>query len=489
MTSPESGSALFVGGWWAAAGAVTAAVVVASAGIAYQFPSLFWVLPALLLGAAALFTWTGGRHLRVHPLLPLLCVLVLAGIALQRSDGIQPAEVLFAAYYLPYLGLWYGSRILIYREPLVWQSRDWGIVLFLVTVQAQAVMGFAQGAQVSNIQSDWLAFSMMWFYFPIREMVSRYQVGHIVVLVGIVFIAFAALYRNLMVTQTTIAAASYAWEVARVRVTANELGMTSGALVCAALAVLSKTRRGFVIGGAAFALLTVGVILTQWRAYYVTLGIGILVLAAVSGKRGRRRVGVLILIGAVVGGALLFALLGDGVVLLFYGVLDRILSIGTATRVDESLLNRFVETEAAMNLIYQSPIVGYGLGSTFEFMDVIVNRTWVKHYAHNGYVSLWFKLGGIGLLGLLWFWGRTVWDGWCAVRHRMREQPFAAREALVAAWSMLIGLIPSFAVSAPFVTSDTALGFTLVAGLVAGLHDRLVGSPAKGAAYGATLTA
>jgi O-antigen ligase len=200
----------------------------------------------------------------------------------------------------------------------------------------------------------------------------------------------------------------------------------------------------------------------------------LVLLAMVSGAKGRRRVGVLTLAGTVVGSAAVYAVLGDGILLLFYGVLDRILSIGTATAVDESVINRFVEARMALQRVWESPIMGHGVGATFGFMDIITDRTWTKTYVHNGYISLWFKLGIVGLGSFLWLWLRTIWDGLKVVRDP-HHPPGAERALFVACWCMLVGLLPSFAVSAPLVTSDTTIGFTLLLGVVGGLYDRRVG--------------
>lgn len=444
-------------------------------GIAYAAPSGSWVLPVLLLAVAGALAWAGAGVVRWQPLLPLGGALVLAGIALQRSLGIQVEEVVFAGYYLSYLLGWYTLRLLVYHEPLVWSGRDWGMAAFLIIVQVQTLWGLLSGAPLAHVQSDWQSFSMFLFYFPIREVVVRYDKGASLICFSVLFIGFVAFYRNVIETQTTIAAASYAWEIARVRVTANEFGMTAGAILSASLAVTALTKLRFGLYGLGFALLSVGVVLTQWRAYYVTLALSLALLSMTTTRQGRRRLVALGGIGTVLGLAALFLVLGDGLLLLLYGVLDRILSIGTAGQVDESLVNRFVETRAALDYVYRSPVIGYGLGSNFGFMDIIENITWIKNYAHNGYVSIWFKLGGVGLASLLWVWGAVLRDGWMLLRSG-RPIPPAPRALCAASWCMLIGLIPSFAVSAPFVTSDTSLGFVLLAAGVAGVHDRYLAS-------------
>lgn len=456
---------------WGLAGATTVLVAVAAGAVAYETPALFWMAPLVLFAGLVVSVGWSRVPAGLHPFLPLGAALVLAGVALQRTDGIQLEEILFAAYYLPFLVGWYVLRIAVYREPLVWTARDWGVLAFLVAIHVHIGIGVLNGARPEDIQGDWLALSMMAFYFPVREVCARYPGGTRLMVAGFLFLALIALVRNLLATRETITTAAYAWEVARVRVTANEIAMTAGAVVCASLAADARRRSHLLMASVGFAALTVGVVLTQWRAYYVTLAIAVLLLVVMSDRSGRRRLFGLVLAGGALGAALLYLVLGDGLTLLALGVLDRLLSIGTATETDVSLINRFAETDAALAYILRNPVLGYGLGTTFGFFDMITDRTLVKPYAHNGYVSLWFKLGIIGVGSVLWLWGRTLWDGWALVRNRVTMQPIE-RTANRAAWSMLVALIPSFAVSAPFTTSDTTLCFVLLVAVVGGLADR-----------------
>ena len=439
--------------------------------VAVALPEAAWAVPGflviLLAGALVLPSIPG----ITSPLLPLALVFVLAGLALQRSEGLQPTEILFAAFYLPYLAIWYALRLGVYPEPLARSSRDWAVLAFMLIVHASILLSAINHASPKLILNDWIAFSMFGFYFPVREVCVRYEHGVRLVFFGVLFLAFAALVRNMFATRSAIAVAAYAWEVARVRVTANEMTMTFGAILCASIVASSTRRWHILVASVGFALLAVGVILTQWRAFYVALALGVGMLGILSGSKGRRRLLTLVIAGVVLGSGMIYILFGNDIILASYGLLDRLLSIGTATSSDISLINRFRETQSVFRKIYKSPIIGYGIGSEFSFFDLTTMKTWTKPFAHNGYLTLWFKYGVIGLLSLLWLWIGSMLDAARVLISIETLRP-TDRFVLSATLSMLAALILPFAVSNPLTTSDTALCFTLLMGLAAGIHDR-----------------
>ena len=460
----QAGSSIALVGIGAAGAAVTVLVAAAT-------PEAVWAVPGLLVVLLAGALVLPSIPSITSPLLPLGLVFVLAGLALQRSDGLQPIEILFAAFYLPYLAVWYGLRLGVYPEPLARSSRDWAVVAFVVIVHTSILFSAINHASPKLILNDWIAFSMFGFYFPVREVCIRYENGVRLVFFGVLFLAFAALVRNMLATRSAIAVAAYAWEVARVRVTANEMTMTFGAILCASVVASSKRRWHILAASAGFALLSVGVILTQWRAFYVALALGVGMLGILSGSSGRGRLLTLVIAGGVLGSGMMYILFGNDIILAGYGILDRLLSIGTATSADVSLINRFYETRSVLARISESPIVGHGIGSEFSFFDLITMRTWTKPFAHNGYLTLWFKYGALGLISILWLWGSALSDAAQTLLSDASIRPLD-RPALRAALAMLVALLLPFAVSNPLTTSDTVLCFTLLTGLIAGIHDR-----------------
>ena len=391
--------------------------------------------------------------------------MVLAAFAIDRRAGLQPIEVLFAAYYFPYLLGWFALRWFVYGETIVRDARDAVLLLFPVYVTASLVLTAVNGGKLGDAQADWLVFTMLGFYFPARELYERHAKGPTLLAGTFLFLGGVSLVRNLFALREAVTSAEYAWQVARVRVTSNEILLFAAAILC--LAYIAKFRNGkmWIGSSVGFAVFAGGVVISQWRSYYIALAIGVLFVVLFAGRGGRGKVIGAGVVSAALSAILAYLIIGDGVMLLAFGLLDRVLSIGTATSADISLINRFAESSAAWDYIWQSPIVGHGIGVSFSFYDLIFDATWTKTFVHNGYLHLWFKFGIIGLTAFVYAWGRSIWDGWIALRRS--RSPHHAAIGLCAA-ATLVALAPTATVAAPFTTTDVLLCFALLMALASG---------------------
>ncbi|MDX1419147.1 MAG: O-antigen ligase family protein [Rubricoccaceae bacterium] len=424
-----------------------------------------WVLPAAIVAGGVV--WALSRV----PMGQLCGVLAFYAAAASQTEGIQVEEVVFAAYYLGFLAHWFAVHVWLRRERVVRSALDAVFVLLPLWATASLAMTALYGGPFGGALSDWINFSMLLFFFPVREAVERYRIGPWVVVSLALFIGAVAVVRNVFILQSAFSNAEYAWEIARGRAPMNELLMLVPALGCLTFAMRARRLTPWVLYAAGFGFFTLGVILTQWRSAYLDIAAGIGLLLLLGSWRERGRLALLLLLGAAAGGLLAYLLFRDLFTLLFLGILDRILSIGTATETDISLLNRFIEWERVWALIRANPIVGYGLGTEFGFYDAIFRGTWVKSFIHNGFLLLWFKLGLVGLGAIAYAWGRGTWEAFRAAR--MRALPFDERTLGLACGVVLLSLIPSTLVSTTFTTSDAQLVFTLLIGVAAGLAPRL----------------
>jgi O-antigen ligase len=427
-------------------------------------PELAPFLPVAILAGVVL--WVLSRV----PMGQLCGVLAFYAAAASYEEGIQPEEVVFAAYYLGFLAHWFTVRLWVRRERVVRSALDAVFLLLPLYATASITMTALFGGPFGGALSDWINFSMLLFYFPVREACERYPAGPWVVAGLALLLGGVVVVRNALFLQSAFADAEYAWEIARGRATMNEMLMLVPALGCLTFAVRARRLWRQVAFAAGFAFFTVGVILTQWRSAYLDIALGIGLLMLLGSWRERGRLAALLLVGTAVGGFLAYLLFRDLFMLMLLGVVDRILSIGTATEMDISLLNRFIEWEVAWGLIKANPIVGYGIGTEFGFYDAIFSATWVKSFIHNGFLLLWFKLGLVGLVAVLWMWSRGAW---IAFRESRSEAlPFSERTLALACGVVLVSLIPSTLVSTTFTTSDSQVTFMLLIGVAVGLTGR-----------------
>lgn len=407
---------------------------------------------------------------RSSPLAPLAVAFGLFGFASSYQAGIQPVEILFALYGYSYLGVWFGLRMWAYRERILSDLRDAVFALLPAYVVVAFVLTAVNRGSMMGAVSDAMNFSMLLYYFPVREVVARYKSGPRMVALALGYLGAVAIVRNALLLQSAFSSAEYAWQVTGSRAVANEMLLLVPAVGALAMAVHERGwLRPLVLTGVSV-IFAIGVILTQWRAYYVDLAVGILLIGVLAGAAGRRRLVGLGVVGLVAGGGLALVFFGDFVTLLVLGIANRILSIGTATSSDISLINRFYEWEVAWELIRANPILGYGPGVSFGFFDAIFKGTWEKSYVHNGFLLLWYKFGIFALLGIVLAWGRSIWQGWRTWRES--ALPHSERALAFATAIVLLSLIPSHFVQTTFSTMDTLFAFAVVNGLVAGLGQR-----------------
>ena len=447
---------------WAAVGLGAAFVFVLAAVLALAAldASALYAIPLLPVGA---YVW-----LRVarHRLAYYWALMAFFGVQSGFSVGVSPLEVAFGLFYALYLAQWFYERVYARGERVLVTSTDKVLFAFLLYLLVAAGLGAFFGAEPMALASDLANFSTLALYFPTKEIVQRERHGAwhvlaILLLLGVLCSAF-----NCSEYSEKVSNASFAWQVARGRVTSNEMLLLIGSLVGLGLSVLVRNTLVRAASLVAFAIALAGLLLTQFRAYYVDFALGVLVISVlVRGRQKAALVGLLIS-GTVVLGALMFYVVGDALLLMAYGLVDRVLSIRTAGEMDISVLNRLLETRRVIELIVENPVVGYGLGVEFGFYDAIYDRTWVKTFVHNGYLMLWYKFGIIGLGMILWLWLSTIRMGWRACRSTLKDP--SRRAAVLLGTAVLISLLPSHVTSAAFSTMDTLVAFGTLLGLVAG---------------------
>lgn len=432
--------------------------LLASFWIAVSAESPWWALavPGGLAVVASL-----GLAVPRHPLIPLGVTLSLAALALDRSTGVSLPEIAFIIVYFSHISGWFCLRIAVYQDRVIRDVRDAVLALAPLFAAASLAIGLLDGATLLHARQEWIPFSMLWLYFPVREACERYRQGPTLVSTAFIGMATASVIRNTLAIRKQFANAEYAWEVARARATSNEILILVAALLCLAIVARSYASRSFWYGLIGFAVFTLGTIATQWRGYYIALALGVIVILFLAERRGRLLLAGIGGLSGLAGIAFLF--LGDTITLVALGLLDRVLSIGTATTVDISLINRWFEVKVIWSLILQSPIIGHGIGTTFGFFDATTLTTWVKPYSHMGYLHLWYKFGIIGLAGSLWAWGRSAWDGWVAFQTQSGIYGTLGLFVFVS----LIALVPSTLVSVIF-SSDAQLCFAMLMGVGAG---------------------
>ena len=71
---------------------------------------------------------------------------------------------------------------------------------------------------------------------------------------------------------------------------------------------------------------------------------------------------------------------------------------------DISFVNRLEEAKQVFSLYIMNPFMGYGLGSTYSFHNIILEKSVETWYVHNAFLYILYKIGFFGLISFLLFY-------------------------------------------------------------------------------------
>lgn len=407
------------------------------------------------------------RHARIN----IRIILVgYAVVFLGRQVGLDIIVVLFGVYLVTFLVLWYAHNIRynFYSFFVTWTDRV--LAAFLLLLPAYVALAMLTGAPADRIVAETRAISMLAFYFPIKSFVKNNQRGSIFVVYALIWLGFSVAVNNLFNFQQVLLQATQAWQVADVRLALNEGYLVTGFLASLVLIIHSKSRLVWLLMGLTLILLLLVLVFTKSRAYWGAAVIGSVVLFFMFDSRAKLNMMVMMGIGGMLVVGLSVLVLGDTAILIFDGIVRRFSSLDGAASRDISLINRFVETEAAMRVALTSPIVGHGPGAMFGYHSLIFEYYIRRPDVHNGFAWVFFKFGIIGLFMLFGYFFLSIIDGVRA--FKLKSLLIADRIGGAVAAASLAGLGLTIYTSNPFVLSDLMFMTGVLSGMASGILVR-----------------
>ena len=232
------------------------------------------VIAGLLIGAVAL-------GFLVRSEIALLTVILAGFVVIVRyAEGFQPEEVVYGLVYLSYLGYWFVSRTLFYRDSYLRTPVDFAIFLFLIYVTGSIVLTPILGGDMRMALSEWSSLSMLAFYFPIKEICTRHRerLPQKPLLIALCGIALFVAIRNLFDYRRGLSEADYLWQIATGRVVMNEHVLMMAGLVTIVFLLYSQSWRERTWLGLLSIVFAVGVIIGQSRAVWLSFILGMAVI-------------------------------------------------------------------------------------------------------------------------------------------------------------------------------------------------------------------
>ena len=428
---------------------------------AWLSPLLLAVLAIVCLGGLA-FGFLARNEMA------LLCA-ILAGFVVSANyeAGFQIQEIFYGLLYFGYLTYWFISRFLFYQDRVLKTPIDWALFLFLVYVTLSLGLTPLLGGNIQFAISEWLAITMLAFYFPIKEICIR-RAGLLPqkpILISLGFVTLFIALRNFWFYQADINNAEFLWQIATGRVVTKDHVLLMGGLMALTILLYSRKKIHVAAIAGVFTLLSAGIVIGQSRALWVSYMLGIAVIFLCVNRKKKFWIVSMAALGGVVFFAMGTLVFDNFFSLIIAGLTERFLSLQTATVKDLSLINRFFEARAALEYIGMNPIVGYGFGVPIKYYSLVYEWTHETSFIHNGPVGIWYRHGliGLGLLG-------TFYIGTIARTIRILRIPTSVRIDRIVAIFVMACLIAESLVGNtenPFATGDKTLFIGALTGLAA----------------------
>ncbi len=433
--------------------------------VAWQGDWVVAVFLPVLLAAALAAVWLFRR-----PTLNLYVVLVGFVIVANNEAGFQLREIVYVLYLYATLAHWYMSEWLSAGQRFLQTTEDKALFLFLILVPCTIPLTVIFGGSLVGAVSELFSLSLLALYFPLKETIARRPDGARAVAIVVVLVGVLVALRNLFEFRTMLGNVTMAWQVAFGRVVTNDSLLCISSLFSLALLVTARTWRSRALLSGTALICFGGLLLTQSRGYWLAFLLGAVVMFVVLDWRHKLRLLLIGALGTAAGIIIGYILVGPYMNLLLGGLTDRFASVSTGIFTDDSLINRWRETGAVLEKTKLNPIVGYGMGVSYSFYDIVHEATDFDALVHNGYVGLWYKFGLWGLGLMLFFWAGTIRRGILA--FRMPTVSAFARRCGLAGAVGLCAFTLSTITSNPFFLKDSLFIFSLTAGVTAGAWQR-----------------
>lgn len=390
-----------------------------------------------------------------------LCALVVIHFFVIRgSEQISLPEIFFALCFCVVLGTWFFRKLFVERRPVLADSLDYALAGFLILCVLSFIPAFLFGSSIMKWLRELVPFLTLLLIFPIREQADSPKRIRILI-ACFLLLSLGVAVDNLFSYKEAVSRVIYAWELLSSRRHFNESLLMAVVIAAGGFLVMAKSAAARWSALLLLTLFAIALTLTFSRGYWVATLAGVFALVVFVPAKLKWRMltsfGVYVLISVVI----FFAAFGDLATFVLDTIGRRFHTVGQAVQ-DPSFANRLVEAQAVLAQIKENPIVGYGLGKTY-FYDAIIPMEMPTWYVHNTMLFVWYKVGILGLICLLFYFGGIFIRGLQA--YRMEKDDFL-KPLLLILLACLVGMaLVSFS-SPQLLEKDSTLLAAMVCGLV-----------------------
>lgn len=403
---------------------------------------LEFMIPALVLPILAVYVIGHNERLWIYISLCMLAVFVF------REDDAKVGleEVAYMAFVSAGLVVWFAKEMMVLRRRIVLTGFDLLLLTSWILTNIIAAIGwYVHGGDATAFLKELLYHQTMLLYFPIRNtMTERKYLLRMISVILVLGVINAV--NNLVTYQERVVESALEFGMVGARVASFEVLGTVMVIVGFTILAYAKKPWTYVLGLGGMAIGVASVVMSLSRGPIFASLLGMLVIIAlVPAGKSIKLIGtaIITLILNLVALSILAPTFAESIL---DNIEDRISSVGKLD-VDKSLDSRVAESEALLEYIPKSPMIGYGYGVQYKFFDDPYSFTAKVLFIHNGYLYPFYKYGiPLGLLFLSVFFYPLV----AGVVNAPPKNAGFLRALMVGASGMMVTLMATNLTSCKF---------------------------------------
>lgn len=407
------------------------------------------ILPLVILGIWYLYVSFNNQHLWIFSIFMLYIP-----AELRTSGVISIWDIANVVYAWGILLLWAFTKW-FNGKPILKSFGDRLWFLFFVLCCSSVIQNIVQGEDIVKWFRELLFFVPYFLFLPFRESLEKNRKTTLIAM-GVGFLSLSVFIGidNLFHYKQAASIAVYAWELLAGRQATTEPLFVTGLLFAVSSYLYMceiKLKVMFLLLAAFYSTV---LILTFSRGYWFGAAVGIIVLLILLERKPRKEL-IFTIIGIVSVVVIIFlTAFGNYGTTVLDVVGNRVGGQSLNVIQDPSLHARYNETRSVIQYISMNPIIGYGLGSSFRFLNPIQGAMQEVNYVHNGYLFLWLKLGIVGLSLFLLTYMYYLWDAVKIIYKHRNSFDYFLHCTII---SLLIAMLAISITSPQFISRDSIL--------------------------------
>lgn len=323
-----------------------------------------------------------------------------------EDDKVAFLEIAIAILIYPGLLLYFFKKILIERKNLIQNHGDLFLILFFIFLPFNAIIAYLNDVDLYRWLREIVIPSLILLYFPIRDYIRTEKDLIILLSCALVASISSIAYLVYYYKETTLITANYAYELvfglgAKIKI--NHTIFTGAYFVSIILFVTRKNiLLRIILFFISFASL-LALIITVSRTFWIVTLIGTVILFIYYGWEERLKILFFYIVIIIATLGFIIYTFGDNYKIVTRLIEHRFLT-STQGKKDKSILGRLAEYPVVLKGIEENPLWGNGFAKKIRFRDPIFVRTTTSHNIHNGFTSLFYRVGiPMGLLYISFF--------------------------------------------------------------------------------------